>query len=190
MTTRFAIALMAAMLTQPAFAVAETYTMDPDNTIPSFEVNHLGFTTQRGRFNKAAGKVSLDRVARTGRVELTIFTGSLDMGAAAWTAHLSDEGLFNVKTYPTMTFKSDRLVFDAESRVVAAEGVLTLIGVSRPVRVAVNNFKCGLNPLNQKALCAGDVTANIKRSDFGLTKYLGAVSDEVRIVVPVEAYKD
>ena len=190
MTTRFVVAVMTAMLIGPAFSAPVNYTMDPGNSIPSFEVRHLGFTTQRGRFNKVDGKITLDMAAHSGHVELTIYTGSLDMGSASWTAHLSDEGLFNVKNYPTMTFKSDHLIFDRENRVVAAEGSLTMIGVSKPTRVTVADFKCGVNPLNQKALCAGDVSARIKRSEFGLTKYLGAVSDEVKIDVPVEAYKD
>ncbi|MDD5298331.1 MAG: YceI family protein [Rhodocyclaceae bacterium] len=190
MTKQFAIALISAALIAPAYAAPENYTMDPAHTIPSFEVNHLGFTTQRGRFDKADGKVTLDMAARKGSVELTIHTGSLDMGSASWTAHLSDEGLFNVKAYPTMSFKSDHLIFDGDNRVVAAEGSFTLIGVTKPLLVTVSGFKCGINPMNKKPLCAGDVTANIKRSEFGLTKYLGAVSDEVKIIVPVEAYKD
>jgi len=184
------IAMIFTALAAPAFAAAENYTMDPAHTIPAFEVSHLGFTTQRGRFDKASGKMTLDMAARKGSVEMTIYTGSLDMGAAAWTAHLSDEGLFNVKTYPTMTFKSDHLIFDSDNRVVAAEGELTLIGTTKPVLVTVSGFKCGLNPLNKKPLCAGDVSANIKRSEFGLVKYLGAVGDDVKISVPVEAYKD
>jgi polyisoprenoid-binding protein YceI len=185
-----AIAMMSAALAAPAFAAVENYTMDPAHTIPAFEVSHLGFTTQRGRFDKASGKITLDMAARKGSVELTIYTGSLDMGTAAWTAHLSDEGLFNVKTYPTMNFKSDHLIFDGDGRVVAAEGALTLLGVTKPVLVTVSNFQCGLNPMNKKPLCAGDVSANIKRSDFGLIKYLGAVGDDVKVSVPVEAYKD
>jgi polyisoprenoid-binding protein YceI len=39
-------------------------------------------------------------------------------------------------------------------------------------------------------MCAADVSAIIKRSDFGMTKYIPTVSDEIRISVPVEAYKD
>jgi len=62
--------------------------------------------------------------------------------------------------------------------------------VTKPLKVTVNRFTCGTNPLNKKAMCAGDITANIKRSEFGMTKYIPTVSDDIKISVPVEAYKD
>ncbi len=182
-----ALALSAGMVAV-AFAVADSYAVDPNHTIPTFEVNHMGFTTQRGRFDRASGTIKLDFASHTGSVDFVVDTTSLDMGSPSWTAHLKDEGLFNVAKYPTMTYHADRVIFQGD-QVVGAEGQLTIIGVTRPVLVTVSNFKCGVNPDNRKPLCAGDVSADIKRSEFGLTKYLSAVSDEVKVRVPVEAYK-
>ena len=176
------------VLAAPAFS-ADTYTMDPEYTIPVFEVEHLGFTTQRGRFDKTDGKVVLDFAAKTGSVKFTVHTNSLDMGSRAWTIHVSSEGLFNIEKYPTMSFASDKLIFDGD-KVVAAEGQFTLLGVTKPLRVTVNRFGCGTHPLNKKFMCAGDIAASIKRSDFGMTKYIPTVSDEIKINVPVEAYRD
>jgi polyisoprenoid-binding protein YceI len=180
---------LAAVLATPAFAASDSYTLDPNHTFPVFEVSHMGFSTQRGRFNKTSGQVTLDLAAKTGSVALTIDTKSLDMGFATWNTHMSDEGFFNVEKYPTMTFKSDKLVFDGD-KVVAAEGQFTLLGVIRPLTVTVSGFHCGANPMNKKPLCAGDVTATFKRSDFGMTKFLPAVGDDIKISVPVEAYKN
>lgn len=182
-----AFAIMGA-LGAPAYA-ADSYTTDSEFSVPTFEVTHLGFTTQHGRFNKTSGKIMVDFTAKTGSVDFTVYTESLDMGLGAWSKHLSDEGLFNVKKFPTMTFKSDKLIFEG-NKIVAAEGQFTLIGVTKPLKVTVNGFKCGANPVSKKPMCAGDVTATLKRSDFGLTKYIPAVSDEVKISVPVEAYKN
>lgn len=187
MKKHFAACVVTGLLAASAFA-ADTYTFDPDYTAPSFEVEHLGFTTQRGRFNKSEGKVVLDFAAKKGLVEFTVFTNSLDMGSQAWTIHVSSPGLFNVEQYPTMTFKSDKLIFDG-NKVVSAEGNFTLLGVTKPIKVTVNRFACGINPLNKKTMCAGDITTTIKRSDFGMTKYIPTVSDEIKISVPVEAYK-
>jgi polyisoprenoid-binding protein YceI len=172
----------------PAHA-ADTFTFDPEYTIPVFEVGHLGFTTQRGRFDKMKGTASLDLAAKSGSVDFTVFTKSLDMGSKAWTIHVSSAGLFDVEKYPTMTFKSDKLVFEGD-KVVAAEGQFTLLGVTKPLTVSLNHFACAPNPVNSKYMCAADVSAVIKRSDFGMTKYIPTVSDEIRISVPVEAYKD
>lgn len=179
---------LSAVLSAPALAV-DSYTIDPSHTFPVFEVNHLGFTNQRGRFNKSAGKITLDLSAKKGSVELIIDTTSLDMGFDTWDKHLSAEGFFNSEKFPAMTFKSDKLVFDG-AKVVAAEGNFTLLGVTKPLKLTVNNFRCAPNPFTKKDMCGADVSATLKRSDFGMLKFLPAVSDEVKISSPVEAYKD
>lgn len=179
---------LAMTLAMPAFA-ADTYTIDPEYTIPAFEVEHLGFTTQRGRFDKTEGQVVLDFAAKKGIVEFTVYTNTLDMGSRAWTIHVSSAGLFNVEQFPTMTFKSDKLIFEG-NKVVAAEGQFTLLGVTKPIKLMVNRFNCATNPLNKKPMCAADITATLKRSEFGMVKYIPAVSDEIKITVPVEAYKN
>ena len=73
---------------------------------------------------------------------------------------------------------------------VAAEGEFTLLGVTKPLKLTVSNFRCGANPMSKKAMCGADIAVTIKRSDFGMTKYLPAIGDEVKISSPVEAYKD
>lgn len=183
----FAIFLLVSVVV-PAFA-ADTYTIDPGFSRANFDIARLGFSSQRGSFNKTSGTITLDLAAKTGSVEFTINTKSIDMGSAAWTNHLSDEGLFNVKKYPTMHFKSDKLIFD-DAKVVAAQGQFTMLGVTKPLRVTVNNFQCGLSPMDKRSMCSGNINALLKRSDFGLTKYIPAVSDEVSIEVPVDAYKN
>ncbi|HEY8024921.1 MAG TPA: YceI family protein [Burkholderiaceae bacterium] len=186
---KIALAWVTALCFTGSAWAADTYTFDPEYTIPVFEVGHLGFTTQRGRFDKTQGKVVLDMAAKKGSVEFTVFTKSLDMGSRAWTVHVSSEGLFNVEKFPTMTYKSDKLIFEND-KVVGAEGEFTLLGVTKPLAVTVNRFNCGTNPINHKAMCSGDITATIKRSDFGMTKYIPTVSDDISISVPVESYRN
>lgn len=183
--TLAALALLAAL---PAGA-ADSYSFDPRHTRPLFELNHLGFSTQHGRFGKAEGKVVLDVAAHKGSVELSIDAASIDMGADDWNKHMKSEDFFNVEKFPAITFKSDKLVFDGD-KVVGAEGSFTLLGVTKTIKLAVANFRCAPHPMNKKPTCGGDIGTTIKRSDFGMTKYLPAVADEVRIVVPVEAFKD
>lgn len=182
-----AIAL-AGSVTVSAYA-ADSYTIDPNHTFPVFEVNHLGYSVQHGRFNKSSGNITLDMAARSGSVDLTIETTSLDMGFPMWDEHMSADGFFNTAKFPTMTFKSNKLIFK-DDKVVAAEGQFTLLGVTRPLTVSVSGFKCGDHPMNKKPMCGANIGGTIKRSDFGMTKYVPAISDEVQIRVPVEAYKN
>lgn len=184
------LALFAASSTLAmAAAAADTYTVDSDYSVAQFEIERLGFASQSGRFKRTSGKITLDLPAHKGSVDFAIDTRSLEMGPPAWSSHLSDEGLFNVKKYPTMNFKSDKLIFDGD-KVVAAEGQFTMVGVTRPLKITVSRFNCGIRPIDKRDVCSGNISAHLKRSEFGLTKYIPAVSDEVNISVPVDAYKN
>ena len=181
--------LLLAGLALSAQAEPVSYTIDSNHTYPAFETDHLGFSTQRGRFNRTTGKVVVDRAARGGAVEVSIDAASIDMGFAKWNENMRGEGFFNTAEYPAITFRSDRLVFDGE-RPVAAEGSLTLLGVTRPLTLSLTRFHCAPHPLNKRETCGADISARIRRSDFGMTKNIPSVSDEVRLVIAVEAFRD
>jgi polyisoprenoid-binding protein YceI len=168
---------------------ADSYTIDSRHTYPVFEVNHLGFSTQRGRFNKSAGKITLDTAAKSGSVELKIETASIDMGLDKWDEHLKSPDFFDAAKHPAITFKSTKLNFDGD-KVVGAEGDMTLLGVTKPVNLALSGFRCGEHPMLKKIVCGVDATTTIKRSDFGMKYGLPAIGDEVKLIVPVEAIKD
>lgn len=180
--------LLAAVVAAPALA-ADSYSIDSRHTYPIFEVNHMGFSTQRGRFNGTTGRIVLDAAAKKGGIEVSIDTASIDMGLDEWDKHMKGEDFFNVAAHPTMTFSADTVKFE-DNRPVAAEGALTLLGVSKPVKLGIGNFRCGIHIMNRKTVCGAEVSATIRRSDFGMTKYLPVVGDEIRIVIPVEAFKD
>lgn len=177
----FALAFSAA----PAFA-ADSYRFDQSHTRPAFEVNHMGFSTQHGRFGKVDGKIVLDAANKRGSIDVIVYTASIDMGTDEWNKYMKSEEFFDAAKFPTMTFKSDKLTFEG-GRVVGADGELTLLGVTRPVTLAVANFRCGHNAMTKTPTCGADIGATIKRSDFGMTKFLPLVGDDIRIFVPVEA---
>jgi polyisoprenoid-binding protein YceI len=148
-------------------------------------------STQHGNFGKMTGKVTLDRAARKGSMELTIDATSIRSNDARLDATRKGEQFFNVEKYPTLTFKSARVTFDGD-RVVGVDGELTMLGVTRPVSFKVANFGCGESPFSKKAMCGADATATIRRSEWGMTTGLqfSSPADEIRLIVPIEAYKD
>lgn len=180
-------ALSLAVLSVSAHAAPETYQIDPTHTFPNFQISHLGFSVQQGRFDKTAGTIVIDRVKGAGSINVTIETASIDTGLPKLEEHLRSPDFFNVEKFPTMTFKADKLKFNGE-QLISADGSLTLLGVTRPVTLTVDNFHCGTNPLNKKAECGASVSTTIKRSEFGMSTYVPAVGDEVKITIPVEAY--
>ena len=182
-----AAALLLAAL--PVAAEVENYTIDPRHTFPAYEVNHLTFSLQRGRFNKTRGRITLDQAAGTGSVEVVIETASVSSGLEALDTRLRGEDFFDVAKYPEMTFKSTDFVFEGE-RLRQARGTLTLNGVAKPVTFEVTHFKCGIFPLNMKKVCGADMSATIKRGDFGIKYLLPTLGDDVLLRVNVEAIKD
>jgi polyisoprenoid-binding protein YceI len=175
-------------LAVPASA-ADSYTVDSSHTWPMFEVSHVGYSMQRGRFNKTTGKITLDIAAKKGSVDITIETASLDMGFAKWTEHMKGEEFFDVTEYPTMRFVSDKLLFDGD-KVVGAEGNFTLLRQTHPLTLRVDGFYCAPFPFTKKMHCGANVTATILRSQYGMGRYVSMIGDEVKLISPIEADKD
>jgi polyisoprenoid-binding protein YceI len=181
-------ALASGLVSSPLWA-ADSYTVDPNHTHPSYEISHFGWSTQRGRFDKASGKISLDRAARTGSVDVTIDVASVSTGVGKLDDHLKSEDFFNAAKFPTMTFKSKTVHFDGD-KPASVDGELTLLGVSKPVTLTITAFQCAPNPFVKKEACGADATTSVKRSEFGMTKYVPGLGDEVKLLINVEAFKD
>lgn len=187
--SRSLVALTLIAAAAPVLAEPVAYRIDPTHTFPSFEVSHLGYSIQRGRFNQTSGKVILDLAARSGSVYVSIDAASVDTGLEAVMKHLRSSEFFNVDWYPALIYKSSRLVFDGD-RLAQVEGELTMTGVTRPVTLTVDHFHCAPNPLTRKDTCGANATASLRRSDFDMTTFLPMIGDDVKIAIQVEAIKD
>ena len=172
-----------------ASAAPVTYVIDNSHTFPRFEYTHLGFSNQVHRFNKTTGKVVLDRAAKTGSVDVTVDTKSVDTGHAGFNEHIQAEGFLETAKFPTMTFKSTALKFDGD-KLTAVDGTLTIKDVSKPVTLAVTGFACAPHPFNKKEVCGANATTKIKRTEFNAGKYAPAVSDDMTLTISIEAVKE
>jgi polyisoprenoid-binding protein YceI len=180
-----ALALAAAL----PVAQANTYTIDPTHTFVHFEVPHFGTSTNRGRFDKKEGTVQFDRAGKTGKVEITIDTTSIDTGTDAFDRHLKGKDFFNAEQFPTAKFVADRFVFEGD-KVRQVTGSLTMLGKTLPVTLKASNFNCYVNPMLRREVCGGDFGATIARSQWGMDWGLNyGFSDEVRLIVQVEAIR-
>jgi polyisoprenoid-binding protein YceI len=187
-TKHITIALGSLLAGLAMSASAQTYNIDPNHTYPSFEADHFGISTWRGKFDKTTGTVTLDRAAKTGTIDITVDTSSVDFGHAKMNEHARGKDLFNVAQYPTATFKSKSIRFDGD-RPVAADGEFTLLGVTKPLTLTINKFKCIQHPMLKREVCGADASATFNRGDFGMTYGLPAFSPEVKLAIQVEAVK-
>ena len=177
-------------LSQSVHAAPESYTVDPNHTIPRFSIGHLGFSTHMAQFSKTAGKIMLDTAAKTGSLDITIQAASFNGGGnEAFEKHVRGPEFFDVEKFPALTYKSSKFNFTGDN-LTSVEGSFTMLGVTKPLTLTVTGFRCGNHPFNKKAMCGADATAKLKRSDFGMKTFLPAISDEVTLMIQVEALKD
>ncbi|MBC7514119.1 MAG: polyisoprenoid-binding protein [Herminiimonas sp.] len=186
---KFSQLLIALLATVTSLAFADTYTIDPGHTYPSFEADHMGVSVWRGKFTKTSGTVMLDQAAKTGSLDIAIDAASIDFGHAKMNEHARGPDMFNVEKYPTITYKAKSFKFDGD-KPVAVNGELTMLGVTKPVALTINKFKCIMHPMLKKEVCGGDASAEFKRTDFGLSYATPRFAPEVKLQIQVEAIKN
>jgi polyisoprenoid-binding protein YceI len=151
-----------------ATAASTTYSVDPDHTHPSFEVDHFGgLSTWRGTFKKTSGTVELDAAAGTGTVDVLIDTATVDFAHDKLNAHVSSPEMLDVSKYPTAEYKGKFVEF-ANGAPKTISGNLTLHGVTKPVTLNINSFKCIEHPMLKKQVCGADASGTFNRADFGI----------------------
>lgn len=188
-TTRMTlIAAAFAAVSSAALAAPETYTIDGSHTFPRFSYSHFGYSKQLSKFNKTSGTIVFDREAKTGSVDVTIDTKSVDTGYPLFNEHIQGEDFLDTAKYPTATFKSTKVKFKGD-KPVSAEGELTLKGVTKPVTLKIESFQQMPHPMLKKDAIGANATTTVKRSDFNMGKYAPNVGDDVTIDIAVEAIK-
>jgi polyisoprenoid-binding protein YceI len=184
--------VLAGCLVLGAAAQAEpvVYKVEPKQTWTTWEAKHFGVTTFRGRFDKKEGRITLDREAKKGRVEVTIDLTSASSGVEHLDHRLQDPEFFETAKFPTATFVGDEFAFDGE-KLKSVTGKLTMHGVTLPVTLRATGFGCFDNPMLKREVCGGDFTATIDRRDWGMN-YLAPfpVSADVGLLISVEAVRE
>jgi polyisoprenoid-binding protein YceI len=186
---KFSLLMAALLAVASSSAFAQTYNIDPGHTYPSFEADHLGLSFWRGKFTKTSGKVVLDKAAANGgTLEITIDTNSIDFGHAKMNENARGKDMFNAEKFPTITYKSSALKFEGD-KLVAIEGDMTLLGVTKAMPLKINHFKCMMHPLLKREVCGADASARFDRSDYGLSYGIPRFAPEVKLQIQVEAVR-
>jgi polyisoprenoid-binding protein YceI len=184
---RIVLASMAALMGASAFAAPVTYTLDPAHTYPSFSADHFGgLSVWRGKFNTTSGKVVYDKDAKSGSIEVTVDMSSINFGMPKLDTHAKSAELFDVAKYPTATYTGKFTKFNGAAP-AEAQGTLTMHGVTKPLTLTIESFKCMQNPMSKKEVCGAEASATFNRADFGVdygVKY--GFNQEVKLQIQVE----
>ena len=192
--------LLLAAIPVMAAATPMRFTLDPDHTYPSFEADHMGLSIWRGKFDHSTGTATLDTAARTGAVDVTVDIASIDFGNPALNKVMlgakapmcqSECGTFFVEKYPTARYRG-RLADFVDGAPTKAIGTLTMHGVTRPLTLAIDRFKCLPDfMLKPRLRCGADALGTFQRDAFGLDggKSFG-MDMKVTLRIQVEAVQD
>lgn len=188
-TSLIALAAAATLATGIAQAEPANYAIDPTHTFVTFEISHFGATVNRARFDKKQGSVQLDKAAKSGKVEISFDTTSVNSGTPAFDKHLQSADLFDSAKHPTMKFVADKFVFNGD-KVASVEGQLTLLGKTGPLTLKANQFACYDSPMLKREVCGGDFEGTIDRTQWGMNYGVEwGFPKNVRLIAQIEAVK-
>jgi polyisoprenoid-binding protein YceI len=189
-----AVALLATVAT--SIAAPRTYTFDRAHSEVGFNVRHF-FNKTHGRFENYKGTLVFDEANLAGSsVELTIQDSSIYTANERRDNHLRTEDFFWVEKYPTVTFKSTKVIPGKTKDHFQVQGDLTIRGITKPVTLEVDYY--GMGPVaiagNNLGTQAGfNATTTVNRKDFGIVwnKQLDSggvmLGEDVEIVLSIAA---
>jgi polyisoprenoid-binding protein YceI len=174
---------------------AGLYAVDKEHASITAKVMHEGFSFYTFRFLRFDASYNFDPAKpAASRLRVTVDPASIDTATGddsfgkMFDAMLAGDGWFDTKKFPAATFVSTAIDTGNghQGKVV---GNLTLHGVTKRVVLAVtfNGSGWGMPPGTFKS--GFSATTVIKRSDFGMTKFLGGVGDEVMLNIEIEFVK-
>ena len=187
---------MKSLLLATAFAAsagiataAERYTLDSSHSQVLFSYNHLGFSTTFGMFSGFEGEIMFDQAdPGNSSVSVSMPTKSMFTGWEQRDGHFMSADFFGAEDEDLITFTSTAIEVTGDNTALIT-GDLTMNDITQSVVLDATLNQAGANPINQKDWAGFDATTTLKRSDFGLGAFAPAVSDEVEVVISVEAEK-
>jgi polyisoprenoid-binding protein YceI len=166
-STKFVSTFLGLAFAAGVSAAPVTYEIDPAHTYPSFEADHSGgVSLWRGKINSSTGRIVLDKEAGSGTVEVTMDMKTIDFGHQGLNDHAQTPDIFDTAQFPTATYQG-RLVDFRNGAPTAVEGNLTMHGMTKPVRLTLNSFKCAPSRSGRE-VCGADALATIDRSEWGV----------------------
>ena len=180
--------LLVGLMQSATLGQAAPLVLDSSHTSVYFAASHFDRSMVRGRFNRITGQIDFDEGNRSGKVDISIDPDSIDTGSRALNDVLKSPQFFDAEQFPEIRFQSTGFEFEGE-RLRAVSGKLSMHGVSLPVQLLANRFKCGEVKVMvlRRHVCGGDFHATVKRSAFGMMRFLPDVGDTVQIDISIEA---
>ena len=176
--------------TQPRPA-GTTWKVDTAHSSAGFSVRHMMVSTVRGTLGPISGTVDYDgKDVSTIKADITIDVTKINTGNESRDKDLRDTGFFEVAKYPTMKFKSKRVVPGTPGQFKMI-GDLTMHGVTKEVTLDVEGPSPVVKVQNGGEKVGATATTKVNRRDFGLNynsmiEAGAVVGDQVTVTIDIE----
>lgn len=185
-TKSLLISSILSITTMASAALPTQWQLDNSHTRVGFSVDHMGFSTVMGHFSDVDGTVKFDlKNPNQTQLNFVIDTDSIDTAWAARDKHLKTEEFFNVKKYPTMSFKSTQVNF-VNPQQAKVTGDFTLLGQTKPLTLNLTLNKIDNSPLTKEPVVGFRATGTIDRAAYGMTAYSAGITTNVPIQIDGE----
>ncbi|HEY1628325.1 MAG TPA: YceI family protein [Tepidisphaeraceae bacterium] len=168
---------------------ADTFKVDPVHSFVVFKIGHLDVGYVWGEFASPAGTITIDDSdASKSAINVEIKSDNLVTTNEARNKHLKSPDFFDVKQFPTISFKSTAVKKTAD-KTYEVSGDLTLHGVTKPLTLTLNKLAEGDKGAMFGYRAGFEADFSVRRSDFGMTSLMNVVGDEVKLFVNLEGTK-
>ena len=172
----------------PSESAAKSFKVDPVHSTAIFRIHHLGAGRFYGRFNDVSGLIEYTPGSEDGlTLDIRIDINSVDTANEQLDNHLKSLDFFNAVEFPAMTFKSSDEATLIKPGFYQVKGIISMHGVSHPLTIEVE--ETGLASGSRGDRVGFETTFTLKRSQFDMNYGVeqGALGDDVRVIVSLEA---
>jgi len=168
----------------PPPAQSGTYTLEPIHAMILFGVSHFGFSDYYGQVPGATGALTLDAAnPSASHLDVSVPAANVWTASDKLTGELKSPDWLDAAKYPAITFHSKSITVTGPTTADVA-GDLTLHGVTKPVVLKATFKRGAVFPMNRKYMIGFDATGHIKRSEFGVDKYVNyGLGDDVDLII-------
>lgn len=182
-------ALLSTMIMAPATAAPEAYALDASHSQIVFSYDHLGFSTNYGMFSGFDGQIMFDAEDPAGSsVEVSFPVRAMLTGWEARFNHFMSPDFFDAADDEMVTFTSTGIEVTGDGA-AQITGDLTLNGVTKSVVLDATLNQTGNHPMAEKPWAGFDASTTLLRSDFNVGNFAPFISDEVQVMISIEAGK-
>ena len=172
--------------TEIAALKAGEYSVDTRHTTILFKVNHLGFAKYVGRFNDFEASLDFTPEDMTNaNLSARVDMSSIDVNSEKFEETLRGASWLDVKNYPYASFRSTSAKLIGDNRAVFT-GDMIFLGQAAPIEVEVTFNGGGVNLLTSSYTIGFEAHTTFKRSNYGLTKFIPAIGDDIELEIHAE----